>query len=48
MSKLPDWLAKELDNMGVFVQDAPREKQKPAKKEPSGWMPSYLGEEPPF
>ena len=46
---IPDWLQRELDSMGVFTEDTPTVKIKKNRyPEPSGWMPSYLGEEPPF
>jgi hypothetical protein len=48
-NNLPHWLQKELDQFGVFGDELPAV-IKPKRKypEPTGWMPSYLGEQPPF
>ena len=47
-NNLPQWLQKELDQFGVFKEDAPVIRPSNKYPEPTGWMPSYLGEEPPF
>ena len=53
-NNLPQWLQKELDQFGVFKEDAPVIRPSNKYPEPTGthltlvWMPLYLGEEPPF
>ena len=47
---IPQWLQKELDDFGVFLGvDTPQVKiTRRSYPEPTGWMPLYFGEEPPF
>ena len=47
-NNLPPWLQKELDQFGIFGDDLPVIKPKLKSPESTGWVPSYLGEEPPF
>ncbi len=40
---------KELDFLGVTAKEAKQVvKTKPKQQQPTGWVPSYQGEEPPF